>query len=243
MEYNESVIKNTRKEDSMKNFNELKHNLSMMPNDIIREIKSKVKEVISEKKRNELQRLSNESAARTYFEKVENMKEKDISAYLSKQSSPVKKIIFKKQFEDELNKGNLKEIGENDIIQFFSDWLRGGDILAYYYVEMKGRELCKIIRQKQISVSPKSIVEHLKRKYKHLLGGRFHRMTKLEKINADKFWEKLRKDPQARADITKFNTFKTAIQDAIDVFFYQNSSSFIDVCHDLINGYDYNDDY
>jgi hypothetical protein len=230
--------KNARKEDSMKNFDELKQNLSMMPNDIIREIKSKVKGVISKKKRNDLQRLSDDSAARTYFDKVEDMEEKDRIAYLSKQRSPVQRMIFKKQFEDWLNEGNLKEKGEKDMIQFFSDWLRGGDIVAYYYLEAEGRKLCEILRQKQLSVSPKQIVEHLKSKYKHLRGGRFHRMTKLEKETADKFWEKLRKDPLARADITTFNTFKTAIQDGIDHFFYQNSTSFVNVCNNIINGYD-----
>ena len=58
-------------------------------------------------------------------------------------------------------------------------------------------------------------------------------MTKLEKETAEEFWENLRKDPQAQANITKFKTFKTAIQDGIDHFFYQNSVGFVDLCVDL----------
>jgi len=59
-------------------------------------------------------------------------------------------------------------------------------------------------------------------------------MTKLEKETAEEFWENLRKDPQAQANIIKFKTFKTAIQDGIDHFIYQNSVGFVDLCVDLV---------
>lgn len=192
---------------------------------------------------------NNKSANKNEPSKLDTDNTKDILEKIREQSQDIKDVILSQMSPKSVslamlsnltkNEGYLANKGEEDIMQFFLDWLRGGDILAYYYIEAEASNLCEMLCKKKLAVSPNEqinhIIKHLKLKYKHLRGGRFHRLTKLEKEHANKFWEKLSKDPQAQANITLFKTFKTAIQDGIDHFFYQKSSHFVYFCKNKLN--------
>ena len=169
----------------------------------------------------------------------------DILSKIEEQNVDIKDMIFSKLSPRTMGKvimhstinieGDLQTKGEKDIKKLFNELMKKdkGSIFlpAQNHLNNEANKLCEKMRKENLSVSPsvqtKHIIEYLKRKYKHLRKGRFHRLTKIEKEKGVDFWMKLENFDEERADHA---SFKEAIQNSIDLFFYEGSKGFVDKC-------------